>query len=113
MTTPKLIMACGMVFVVGLLTSRILDGAFLGSVDSSVVDSLTVIRAYNVLGLFTIPWLNFEFFTVGLPKLISWDFSFFGGDYAIFKYLFYVISMGVAWGFFVATIGVLSNFWRR
>ena len=113
MTTPKLVMACGLVFVVGLLASRIIDGAFFTTADAAIFDTLTVIRSYNVWGLFTIPWLNPDFFIVGIPKLVAWDFSFFGGDYEIFKYLFYVVSIGVAWGFFVATVTILMQFLRR
>ena len=112
MTTPKLLMACGLVLVVGILTSRIIDGAYFSASDAALFDTLTVIRSYNVFGLFNIPWLNPDFFIVGLPKLVAWDYSFFGGEYEIFKYLFYVVSIGVAWGFFVATVGILSQFLR-
>jgi len=112
MTTPKLLMACGFVFIVGIMVSRIIDGAFFNASDAAVLNQLTVIRSYNVWGLFTIPWLNPDFFIKGIPKLVAWDFSFFGGDYEIFKYFLYVVSIGVAWGFFVATVGVLSQFMR-
>ena len=113
MTTPKLLMFCGFVLIVGTLASHFMAGTFFGSTEQTWMDSLTVIRTYNVLGLFTIPWINPDFFTVGIPRLVSWDFGFFGGDYAIMQYFFYVITIGVAWGFFVVAIGVISSFWRR
>jgi len=113
MTTPKLIMACALIMTVGIITSRIIDGAFITAYDARIFDSLTVIRSYNVMGLFSIPWLNPDFFTVGIPKLVAWDFSFFGGELEIFKYLFYVVSTGVCWGFFVVTISFLQGFVRR
>ena len=73
MTTPKLIMFCAFMFIVGLFVSHIYAGTYYGATDTAVLNSLTVIRTYNVLGLFTIPWLNADFFIIGLPALVSWD----------------------------------------
>lgn len=109
MTTPKLIMFCAFVFIIGTLTSHLIAGAFFNSDDVSYLNSLMVIRTYNVLGLFTIPWLNPDFFLIGLPKLIAWDYGFFGGDFVLIKYFMYVISIGVVWGLFPIVVGIISK----
>ena len=113
MTTPKLIMFCAFCFIIGLITSHIMAGTYLNATDSATMNALTVIRTYNVLGLFTIPWLNADFFLVGIPRLIMWDFGFFGGEAEILKYFFYVITIGVIWGIFPIVAGILSYVLRR
>lgn len=100
-------------FTAGLLISHVLAGTYFGSDESSVYNTLTVIRMYNVADLFTIPWLNFDFFTVGLPRLIDWDYSFFGGEAEIIRYFLYAISMGIVFGLLPIVVGALSWALRR
>ena len=113
MTSPKLIMFCSFLLVVGLLVSHIMAGTFFGDRETTLFNTLTVIRSYNIAGLFTIPWLNIDFFLVGIPRLINWDFAFFGGEAAILKYFFYVIAIGLVWGIFPVVAGVISWALRR
>ena len=110
---PKLIMFVGFLFVGLTLLSRLMEGAYFTAEDVITLNSLTVYRTWEVFGLFSLPTLNLDFFVVGLPKLIMWDYGFFGGGYEIFKYLLYTISMGVVWGVFIVIIVVLSRFWTR
>lgn len=55
------------------------------------------------------------FFTVGIPKLIMWDYSFLSGGWELLKYiLLYPISIGVVWGivqlFTTVISGIASRF---
>jgi len=34
--------------------------------------------------------MNFQFFTHGIPSLIKWDYSFFGGNAQMFQYLLFL-----------------------
>ena len=109
----KWIMGIGFIFFVGTLLSHIGAGSWFGADEVEIYNSLTVIRGYNVLGLFTIPWVNVDFVTVGLPKLLSWDYAFFGGEYEIMRYLFYTITMGIGMGLLILALGVLTAVFRR
>lgn len=95
----------------GLFISYVMQGSYFGTADVDTINALAVIRTWNVGGLFTVPILNINFFTVGLPKLITWDFAFFGGGYQIVQFLFYAISVGVVWGVTGAFIGIVT--WQK
>jgi hypothetical protein len=99
--------------LVGLVLSYGLSGVWFGSGTGSIMGGLKAYETYTVLGIFTIPWVNIDFFTVGIPKLLSFNFAFFGGSYEWIKYLFYVFSIGVIWGIVGLAIGVIGNFWSR
>lgn len=113
MTTPKLIMFCAFMLIVGLLVSHVMEGTFFGTRERALMNTLTVIKTQSVFGMFSIPWLNLDFFTVGLPRLINWDFGFFGGEAETIKYFFYVVSIGLVWGIFPVVVGVLAYALRR
>lgn len=97
----------------GLLISQIMQAAYFGSSDDiSVMNSLMAFRTYNLFGLIPIPLLNISFFTTGLGALASWDFAFFNYyNLDIFKYLLYVITIGLVWGFAATFAGIM--FWRQ
>jgi len=88
-------------------------GTYFGAKETTLFNTLTVVRTYNIAGLFTIPWINIDFFLVGIPRLISWDFAFFGGEAEILKYFFYTVSIGLVWGLFPIIAGVVSYALRR
>ena len=108
MSTPKLVMFLAFMFVVGLVLSFVGDGIWFGSDDANVMKTLTVIRTYNVMGIFSVPWLNGDFFTVGVPKLVEWDTGFFGGEARIIQYFFMVVTIGFIFGILPVVISVLS-----
>ncbi len=95
----------------GLVISQIMSMAYFGGADTSVTNSLLILRTYNLFGIIPIPFLNIDFFVVGLKSLIQWDFAFFQGiGFDMIKYLFYVISVGLVWGIAVSFAGF--QFWR-
>jgi len=113
MTTPKAITFLGGIFFIGLLLSWMLNGMWFNTATRAILGSLTAIKVYDIWGMFKIPWVNMDFFTIGLPKLLSFDFAFFGGTYGAIQYLLYIIAMGIVWGIVVVVIGVIYSFWSR
>lgn len=107
--SPKYLMFCALVMVVGVLVSLMMGGSYFGATEVSWINDLTVFRTYDVFNLISLPLLNIRFFTVGIPHLIMWDYAFFGGGYAIFQWFLYVITIGVVWGLVIAVIAVISN----
>lgn len=96
--------------LIGYALSYIAQGAWFGASDQRLWASLTVLKTYDFLGMFKLPWVNWDFFTVGLPSLFTFNFSFFGGDMAFFKYGMYVLSVGIIWGMVVVFVGFIVGF---
>jgi hypothetical protein len=109
MTSPKMISFAVGVFLLGLVLSFIMSGVWFDNATKTIFDSLTIMKSYNILG-FHLPWINFEFFTKGLPHLLSFNFAFFGGSANFFKYGMYVFSIGIIWGIVTFFIGIILNF---
>ena len=113
MTSVKFIMFMVFAFVGCTLISRMLEGAYFSTTDINIMNQLAVFRDVQILGLFSIPTLNLDFFTQGLPHLLMWDYPFFTGTWNLFRYFLYVLSIGIVWGILVVFIGVLSNRFGR
>ena len=107
--SPKYLMFCAFVFVVGILLSLMMGGTYFGATEVSWMNDLTVFRTYNVLNLISVPLVNVRFFTEGIPHLVMWDYAFFGGGYAIFQWFLYVITIGVVWGLAAVALAVVAN----
>ncbi len=112
MTSPKVITGMAFLLLVGMVLSYGLGGIWFGSDTASIFGSLKAYQSYTIFGI-TVPWVNLDFFTVGLPKLLSFNFAFFGGGYEFFRYFLYVFSIGVIWGIVGLVIGVIGNLWSR
>lgn len=97
------------VFVGMTMLNRIVEGAFIKSSDVAVINTLTITHEQNVFGLFTLPVLNLDFFFVGIPRLVKWDYSFFGGNAAIFQYFLYSFTFALAFALFIIIIGMVSQ----
>lgn len=107
----KDIMFAAWCLIGGLFISQLMQGAYFDATDRTIFDSLMLFRIWSVGGFFSVPILNFNFFFTGLPNLLQWNYAFFGGDFAIVQYLFYSLSVGIAWGAAITFIGV--RVWNR
>ena len=94
------------------IINRILEGRFLTASESSWWCSIQLFNEFKVFDLFTLPVINFQFFTVGIPSLLRWDYSFFGGNAEIIQYLLYTVTAVVAFILFCIMIGLLFNAFR-
>ena len=99
--SPKLIMFCYFSFILGHILCLMLEGEWLGGSEESIVESLIGFKITSFSG-WEIPKAAVGFFTVGIPNLIMWNYSFLEGPLAIFRIsLLFAISVGVVWGFIV------------
>lgn len=95
---------------VGMTTiNRIMEGAFISSSDMTVINNLTIFKSYDVFGVFSIPLPNLEFLTQGLPHLVKWDYSFFGGNAGLIQFFLYSLTAAMAFGLLMLFIGTLAT----
>lgn len=95
---------------VGLtLINRILEGAFITTAETAYLNTITFTKAFSLLNLFTIPIMNWGFFTKGIPTLLKWDYSFFGGQAQIIQYLLYSVTAVVSFIIFTIILGLVYS----
>ncbi len=100
-------------FVGMTMLNRILEGAFITSSDVGVLNTLTLTRDQTIFGQFTVPMINTDFFFTGIPRLVKWDYSYFGGNAAIFQYFLYTLTFALTFALFVILIGMVFQFFSR
>lgn len=110
---PQLIMFLGLIFTAGTLISLILGGLWFGSSDVETINSLTVMRPFD-LGIFTAQVPNLAYFSTGLAKLTTFDFAFFEGGYGLIQWLLIMtIGAATAWVVFTVIITIGSTLLGR
>lgn len=102
-----------MVFAGMTMLNRLAEGRFIAAADITIANTLTITRDQTIAGLFTIPVLNTDFFFVGIPALVKWDYAFFGGNAAIFQYALYAMTFALTFALFLIIIGVVSQYFSR
>jgi len=90
-----------------------LEGSFITASDVAIMNTLTITHDQTIFGLFTVPVLNTDFFFVGIPRLVKWDYSFFGGNAALLQYFLYSLTFALSFAIFVIIIGMISQFFSR
>ena len=99
-------------FVGMTLLNRILEGAFIAASDVAFINTLTITNDVK-LGWFTIPVINADFFFVGIPRLVKWDYSFFGGNAALFQYFLYSLTFALSFMLFILLVGLVAQYFLR
>jgi hypothetical protein len=105
-------MFCVFVFIFGTLFSLIVDGVWWGADQGTVLNALAGYSVENVsgAGIWSFPMMIGSFFTVGVPRMLLWDYSYLNNAFGqIFKLALYAISAGVIWGFFQVFIPVAQS----
>ena len=102
-----------MAFVGLTMLNRFAAGEFLKTADVAIMNTLTIMRDQSIFGLFNMPVINTDFFFVGIPRLVKWDYSFFGGNAAIFQYFLYSTTFALTFMLFVIIVGVVSQRFAR
>lgn len=100
-------------FIGMTILNRILEGRFITSGDVSIMNTLTITHDQTIFGLFSVPVINTDFFFTGIPRLVKWDYSFFGGNAAILQYLLYSVTFALAFFLFVIIIGMVASYFQR
>jgi len=101
------------VFVGMTWLNRMAEGVMIAADEIGIMNTLTITHDQTISGLFSVPVLNTDFFFIGIPRLVKWDYSFFGGNAAIFKYFLYSLTFALTFMLFVVIIGMVSNIFAR
>lgn len=109
MTPNKISMLAFMWFWCTLICLFI-EGAWFGSRELAIANYLTGYNTVDLGGLWGIPRVVIGFFTHGFPALISWDYVFLQGGFAIVRLgLSLTLSAGAVWGLVSAFVTVISR----
>lgn len=107
-------MFLGLVLAAGTLISLTFGGAWLNSTDLETVNTLTVFKQANIMGIWSITIPNISFFILGAKALMMFDFAFFQGGLALFQwFMFFTFGLGTMWGFYTVIIGVVQGIFGR
>lgn len=99
-------------WVMSTLICLVIEGSWIGSTEQTVINDLSAITSLNIGGLVPIPAPSLYFFR-GLVRIFLWDYSFYTGDFEIFRYIFLVVFTGAAiWGIAEKFAPVFANFLR-
>lgn len=113
MNNPKFISFYTMVYFISVLICLVIEGSYLGSGQSEIINNLIPFNVIKIGGVVPIPAINVEFFTQALPKILTWDYSFYTGGYEILRWFWLAtLSPGLAWGVGTFFIAVFAEFVR-
>ena len=94
-------------FVGFTLINRILEGQFITGADVGILNQMSIWGKLD-LGFFSIPVPNVTYIK-GLFHLVSWDYSFFGGNAQIIQFFLYSLTFALSIAFLMVVIGMLYN----
>jgi len=107
-------MFMGLMFAAGTIISLTFGGAWMGSSEVDVVNAMTVFKQANILGTWSVTVPNISFFTTGAKALMSMDFAFFSGGWALLQWIgFMTFGIGMMWGIFIVVINVIQGLFGR
>jgi hypothetical protein len=96
-------------FIGMTIVNYCIGGAIIGSGNiTSQFNNVLMFRTVN-FGIITFPVPNLSFIFNGLPHLLKWDYSFFGGNAQIISYFMYSASAAVAMMMFLAIVGIVYS----
>lgn len=94
------------------LICLVIEGSYLGTTESTVINDLSLFTTLKIGGLVPIPAPNIYFFR-GVFRLLTWDYSFYSGGYEILRYFWMAtLSSGAVWGIGSVFAPVFANFLR-
>lgn len=101
-----------MAFIGMTIINRIMEGQFITADETAWANTFAFTQTFEVFDLFTIPVINFSFFTEGIPAIMKWDYSFFGGNAQMIQYLMYSVTAVMSFIIFGLLIGLMYNAFR-
>jgi len=108
----KLMNFYAMCWFLSILICLVLEGSYLSSGQSTVLNELVPFTVYKIGGIVPIPAFNIYFFH-GVQRLLLWDYSFYEGGYEVLRWFWVCIfSPGAAWGLGSFFVNVFAQFVR-
>jgi len=110
---PQMIMFFALILIVCNLMCLIMDGAWLGAEDLSLMNYLTGYDSFQSAGVFAIVTVPFGFFLHGVPKMLFWDFSFLSGGLEIIKWVMMTLSIGAVFALGIEFRSTITSIFGR
>lgn len=89
------------------IINRILEGAWIGSTDISILNEARITQNVS-FGFFSVPLPSTSYFQ-GILKMLSGDYSFFGGNAQIFYFVFQTVTFMIGFAILVLIISIAVN----
>lgn len=90
--------------------NRVMEGQMMQSAETAHLNTLMFTQQITVAGLWSLPVINTDFFTNGLPALLDWEkYTFFTGNAQMIQYLLYSINSIVSFVMLTLIIGFLAS----
>lgn len=117
MMSPKFVIFFAFSYVSATLLCLFIEGGWFGAEELDIMNALTGMSLLEITGTgaWTIPKLISGFFTVGVPRLLLWDYSFLDTpEGGLFKWLLLLpLSVGFVWGLAVVFLSAISGIFVR
>lgn len=95
------------VFLGFTIIDRILEGSWIGATDIGILNQARITQNVS-FGFFSIPIPSTTYFQ-GIQKMLSGDYSFFGGNAQIFYFFFQTVTFMIGFAMLVLIINVAVN----
>ena len=95
------------------IINRIQQQQLLTAAETGWANYYAFTQEFKLFDLFTMPVLNLDFFTQGIPSLVKWDYSVFGGNAQIIQYMLFSMTAVVSLIIFTIIIGLLYSSFSR
>lgn len=111
--SPKFIIFLALILIICNILCLVIDGAWLGADDQNLMGYLTGMNALQAASWTAIFTLPIAFVTHGFPKMILWDYSFFGGALQIIRWILFTISIGAIWAMITQFMNAATSLFGR
>jgi len=91
------LMGAGFMYIMCQMVCLIIESAYIGQTEIDIINDLTALDIIDSAGILALPLLIVHFFS-SLPQILSWDYSFFTGGYAIIRVIMMCFTIGITWG---------------
>jgi hypothetical protein len=100
------------VWIASIAICLVVEGSWIGGTEQTVINDLSAFTSLNIGGLVPIPAPSLYFFR-GLSRVMLWDYSFYTGDFIIFRYVWLAVFTGSAvYAIFRDSASIFANFLR-
>lgn len=95
------------------LINNILGKELVTSDEIGVFNNIMFTQTFEIFDLFSMPIINAGFFTQGIPHMLRWEYTFFGGNAQLIAYFLYSVTAVVALIVFMMAVGTIQSIFSR
>lgn len=110
---PQYVMFLAFILIIGNLFCLMLDGAWLGADDQTLMNYMTGYDSFNSAGVWAVVTVPIGFFTHAIPKMLFWDFAFLDGGFEIVRWILMVFSIGAVFALGIEFRSTITSIFGR